>query len=121
MGVVKDILTKRGILMILDKVNPNDLYPTEKQGPTVLGTIEYKIHGSSEFEGAFIATNERVILNADMNGEFYYRSIAYNEIESIEVDGDTIQFVFNVGPMPIKDIQKGDIQTFVEYVKAQKE
>ncbi|SUM31970.1 Uncharacterised protein [Staphylococcus gallinarum] len=27
--------------MILDKVNPNDLYPTEEQGPTVLGTIEY--------------------------------------------------------------------------------
>ncbi|SUM31971.1 Uncharacterised protein [Staphylococcus gallinarum] len=32
------------------------------------------MHGTSEFEGAFIATNERLILNVDMNGEFYYRS-----------------------------------------------
>ncbi|RIP35928.1 hypothetical protein BUZ14_04550 [Staphylococcus gallinarum] len=105
--------------MILDKVNPNDLYPTEQQGPTVLGTIEYKIHGNSEFEGAFIATNERLILNVDMNGEFYYRSIAYNEIEQIEVQNDSIQFVFNIGPMPIKQLQKGDAKTFVDYVKEQ--
>ncbi|MCD8786465.1 hypothetical protein K2V65_09710 [Staphylococcus gallinarum] len=105
--------------MILDKVNPNDLYPTEEQGPTVLGTIEYNMHGTSEFEGAFIATNERLILNVDMNGEFYYRSIAYNEIEKIEAHDDSIQFVFNVGPMPMKELQKGDIQTFVDYVKSQ--
>ena len=87
--------------MILDKVNPNDLYPTEEQGPIVLGTIEYNMHGTSEFEGAFIATNERLILNVD------------------EAHDDSIQFVCKVGPMPMKELQKGDIQTFVDYVKSQ--
>lgn len=103
--------------MILDNVNPNDLYPTEKKGPAVLGTIEYSVQGSSEFEGAFIATNERIILNVDMNGEFYYRSIAYNEVESIEYDSGRINFKFNIGPMPMKDIQKGDAEAFVKYVE----
>lgn len=27
--------------MILDNVNPDDLFPTEKKGPSVLGMIEY--------------------------------------------------------------------------------
>ncbi len=102
--------------MILDNVNPNDLFPTEKKGPSVLGTIEYAIQGSTEFEGAFIATNERIIMNVDMNGEFYYRSIAYNEVEKIEYDGENIHFTFNIGPMPMKQIQKGDVEAFVQYV-----
>ncbi|MFG6183839.1 hypothetical protein ACF7HK_12955, partial [Staphylococcus aureus] len=46
--------------MILDNVNPNDLFPTEKKGPSVLGIIEYQVQGKNEFEGAFIATNERL-------------------------------------------------------------
>ncbi|MRV18638.1 hypothetical protein GF581_10970 [Staphylococcus aureus] len=53
--------------MILDNVNPNDLFPTEKKGPSVLGIIEYQVQGENEFEGAFIATNERLIMNVDMN------------------------------------------------------
>ncbi|WP_251519102.1 PH domain-containing protein [Staphylococcus sp. HKU1] len=105
--------------MVLDNVNPNDLYPTEKKGPTVLGTIEYSIQGSTEFEGAFITTNERLILNVDMNGEFYYRSIAYNEIESVTYDGNVIHFKFKIGPMPMKDIKKGDAEKFVSYVNEQ--
>lgn len=105
--------------MILDNVNPNDLYPTEKKGPNVLGTIEYAVQGSSEFEGAFIATNERIILNVDMNGEFYYRSIAYKEVEQISYDGEKIDFTFNIGPMPMKQIQKGDAEAFVQFVKEQ--
>ena len=48
--------------MILDNVNPNDLFPTEKKGPSVLGIIEYQVQGENEFEGAFIATNERLIM-----------------------------------------------------------
>lgn len=38
--------------MILDNVNPNDLFPTEKKGPSVLGIIEYQVQGENEFEGA---------------------------------------------------------------------
>lgn len=61
--------------MILDRVNPEDLFPTEKVGPAVLGIIEYEVQGQSEYEGAYIATNERLIMNVDMNGQFYYRNI----------------------------------------------
>ena len=29
--------------MILDNINPNDLFPTETKGPSVLGIIEYHV------------------------------------------------------------------------------
>ncbi|MDN8847812.1 PH domain-containing protein, partial [Staphylococcus aureus] len=45
-----------------------------------------------------------------------YRSIAYNEIESIDYDGEKINFKFNIGLMPMKNIQKGDVETFVQFV-----
>ncbi|MCS5348057.1 PH domain-containing protein [Staphylococcus aureus] len=103
--------------MILDNVNPNDLFPTEKKGPSVLGLIEYQVHGNNEFEGAFIATNERLIMNVDMNGQFYYRSISYNEVEAIDYDGETITFKFNIGKVPMYDIKSDNVESFVEYVK----
>ena len=76
--------------MILDNVNPDDLFPTEKKGPSVLGMIEYNVQGQTKFEGAFIATNERLIMNVDMNGQFYYRNIRYDEINQIHFDGSDI-------------------------------
>ncbi|HII1407419.1 TPA: PH domain-containing protein [Staphylococcus aureus] len=103
--------------MILDNVNPNDLFPTEKKGPSVLGIIEYQVQGENEFEGAFIAINERLIMNVDMNGQFYYRSISYNEIEKIDYDGQTIMFKFNIGNVPMHDIKSDNVEMFVEYVK----
>lgn len=103
--------------MILDNVNPKDLFPTEKKGPSVLGTIEYNVQGQSQFEGAFIATNERLIMNVDMNGQFYYRSISYNEVESIDYDGQTLNFKFNIGNVPMYDFRSDDVEAFVTYVK----
>ena len=39
--------------MILDKVNPADLFPTEKQGPSVLGNMPYPVNGEVKvFEAA---------------------------------------------------------------------
>ncbi|MDU4449787.1 MAG: PH domain-containing protein [Staphylococcus lugdunensis] len=102
--------------MILDNINPNDLFPTETKGPSVLGIIEYHVQGQSEFEGAFIATSERIIMNVDMNGQFYYRNIPYNEIESINMTDDGISFTFNIGKVPMTKIKNGDIQRFVDYV-----
>ena len=32
--------------------------------------IEYNVQGQTKFEGAFIATNEQLIMNVDMNGQF---------------------------------------------------
>ncbi|MGV3244628.1 PH domain-containing protein [Staphylococcus sp. 11261D007BR] len=103
--------------MILDRVNPEDLFPTEKEGPSVLGTIEYEVQGQNEFEGAYVATNERLIMNVDMNGQFYYRNIPYNEISSIEFEDDQLIMGFEVGKVAMKSIQKGDIDRFIDYVK----
>ena len=94
--------------MILDNINPNDLFPTETKGPSVLGIIEYHVQGQSEFEGAFIATSERLIMNVDMNGQFYYRNINMTD--------DGISFTFNIGKVPMTKIKNGDIQRFVDYV-----
>ncbi|HHQ7379461.1 TPA: hypothetical protein ACSU5K_002928, partial [Staphylococcus aureus] len=45
--------------MILDNVNPEDLFPTEKKGPAILGKIEYPINGNVKtYDAAYIATNE---------------------------------------------------------------
>ncbi|KGJ28864.1 PH domain-containing protein [Staphylococcus haemolyticus] len=104
--------------MILDNVNPNDLFPTESKGPSVLGVIEYNVQGQSEFEGAFIATSERLIMNVDMNGQFYYRNIPYNEIEEIHFDGADIVFTFNIGKVPMKQIKTKDVKAFVDYVES---
>ena len=103
--------------MILDNVNPDDLFPTEKKGPSVLGIIEYNVQGQSEFEGAFIATNERLIMNVDMNGQFYYRNIRYDEVNQVEFDGKDIMFEFNISKVPMKQIKTEDVQAFVDYVK----
>lgn len=100
--------------MILNNVNPNDLYPTEQKGPSVLGKVVY---GEQTFDGAYIATNERLILNCDMNGQFYYRSIGYKEIEDITIDGDIINLKFTIGNFPIQHITEGNMDTFVSYVK----
>ncbi|QLK86662.1 PH domain-containing protein [Staphylococcus sp. 17KM0847] len=105
--------------MILDRINPEDLFPTEKQGPAVLGKIEYKVNEQREFEGAYIATNERLIMNVDMNGQFYYRNIPYNEISSVEQIEDTIWMGFEVGKVAMREIQNGDISEFIEYVQRQ--
>lgn len=37
--------------MILDNVNPDDLFPTEKKGPSVLGIIEYNVQGKVNLKG----------------------------------------------------------------------
>ncbi|MBI5974606.1 PH domain-containing protein [Staphylococcus canis] len=104
--------------MILDKVNPNDLFPTEKQGPSVLGIIEYEVQGQSEFEGAYVATNERLIMNVDMNGQFYYRNIPYNEISHVKYENDQLLMGFEVGQVAMKNIKKGDIDAFISYVES---
>ena len=105
--------------MILDNVNPDDLFPTEKKGPSVLGMIEYNVQGQTKFEGAFIATSERLIMNVDMNGQFYYRNIRYDEINQIHCDGSDIIFEFNIGTVPMREIKTEDVQAFVDYIKQQ--
>ena len=45
-------------------------------------------------------------MNVDMNGQFYYRNIPYNEIEEIHFDGTDIVFTFNIGKVPMKQIKQ---------------
>ncbi len=40
-------------------------FQLKKRGPSVLGIIEYQVQSENEFEGAFIATNERLIMNVE--------------------------------------------------------
>ncbi|MCD8904805.1 PH domain-containing protein [Staphylococcus chromogenes] len=107
--------------MILDRVNPEDLFPTEKVGPVVLGIIEYEVQGQSEYEGAYIATNERLIMNVDMNGQFYYRNIPYNDISSISYEDGKLLFGFEVGKVAMKSLKSKNVDAFIAYVKQQME
>lgn len=104
--------------MILDNVNPEDLFPTEKKGPAILGKMEYPINGNVKtYDAAYIATNERLILNVDMDGQFYYRNIRYDEIEDIKLEKDTLIMHFSIGTFPIKNLSKNDAKVFIEYVE----
>ncbi|UEX90541.1 PH domain-containing protein [Staphylococcus ratti] len=103
--------------MILDRVNPEDLFPTEKEGPAVLGIIEYEVQGQSEYEGAYIATNERLIMNVDMNGQFYYRNIPYEDISSVAYEDGVLWFDFEVGKIAMKEIKSQNVEAFIDYVK----
>ena len=58
------------------------------------------------------------IMNVDMNGQFYYRNIPYNEIEEIHFDGTDIVFTFNIGKVPMKQIKTKDVKAFVDYVES---
>lgn len=106
--------------MILDKVNPNDLFPTESQQASVLGKMGYPMNGEIKiFEAAYIATNERLILNVDMAGEFYYRNIAYNEIKAIELTEDTLSLTFEIGTFKLTDFKQDEAENFKAYVTLQ--
>lgn len=106
--------------MILDKVNPNDLFPTESQQTSVLGKMGYPMNGEIKiFEAAYIATNERLILNVDMAGEFYYRNIAYNEIKAIELTEDTLSLTFEIGTFKLTDFKQDEAENFKAYVTSQ--
>ncbi|RIP37372.1 hypothetical protein BUZ14_02120 [Staphylococcus gallinarum] len=105
--------------MILDKVNPADLFPTEQQGPSVLGNMPYPVNGEVKvFEAAYIATNERLILNVDMAGEFYYRNIGYDEVQAIDVTEGALHITFSIGTFKMDDMDDTRLTNFVSYVKA---
>lgn len=109
----------KGDYMILDNVNPEDLFPTEKKGPAILGEMEYPINGIVKtYNAAYIATNERLILNVDMDGQFYYRNIRYDEIENVQLDDDTLTMRFSIGTFPIKNLNKFDAEKFINYINA---
>ena len=58
-------------------------------------------------------------MNVDMNGQFYYRNIRYDEINQIHLMVSDIIFEFNIGTVPMREIKTEDVQAFVDYIKQQ--
>ena len=105
-------------LMILDKINPNDLFPTEQVESSVLGKMAYPMNGEVKvFEAAYVATNERLILNVDMAGEFYYRNIGYNEIQNVKLTEEALDITFEIGTFTLKDFKYEEAEQFVDYIQ----
>lgn len=98
-----------------------DLYPTEKFGPSLTGTLLYKVRDQNYFQGAYMTTNERMIMNVDMNGEAYTRVFAYTDIikASVENDALIIEFPDGMGKIAMVDITSGDANEFAQFVNDQ--
>lgn len=102
--------------MKLNEINENELYPTEKIGPSLLGTIIYKVGEQTHFKGAYITTNERVIMSVDMNGEPYKRVFSYEDIKGVTIEEEALFIEFPQGKVAMIDIEEGDRETFKDYV-----
>ncbi|CAD2072419.1 hypothetical protein [Phocicoccus pinnipedialis] len=105
--------------MSLNKISSSELYPTESFGPSVLGTLIYKVGDQTEFKGAYITTNERIIMNVDMMGEEYRRVFSYADIIDVYINdkGLFIEFPDGMGKIVMVNIEDGDTNAFVTYVK----
>jgi len=104
--------------MSLIEIDKNELYPTEKIGPAVEGTIIYKVGEQTHFKGAYITTNERMIMSVDMNGEPYKRVFSYQDIVQALVEENTlyIEFPEGMGKVAMIDVTEGNLQEFADYV-----
>lgn len=104
--------------MSLIDVDENELYPTEKIGPAVQGTIIYKVGEQTQFNGAYITTSERMIMSVDMNGEPYKRAFSYQDIVQALVEGETlfIEFPEGMGKVAMIDVVEGNPKEFADYV-----
>mgnify|MGYP002719493472 CR=1 FL=1 len=105
--------------MKLNELKFDELYPTEKVGPSVVGTVEYEIEGQSECKAAYILTNERLIMNALMKDEVYQRNIPYNAIQRGFIQEDDLFLQMGEMRVKMKDIIEGDKEQFVEYLNEQ--
>ncbi|MFC3900010.1 hypothetical protein [Aliicoccus persicus] len=99
-------------------ITESDLYPTERFGPKLVGTMLYKLGETSAFKTAYITTNERLIMNADMNGELYTRVFSYQDIEEATFEKDGVIITFKNGmKIPMVEIIDGNTEAFLEFVK----
>lgn len=105
--------------MSLINISESELYPTESFGPALEGTLIYNVQGQAEWRGAFITTNERLIMNVDMNGEEYKRVFSYKDIADIytNAQGLFIEFPEGMGKLALVNVKEGDVDAFVNYVK----
>lgn len=104
--------------MSLINLTEADLYPTEKFGPSLEGTLLYKVRDQAHFPGAYMTTNERLFMNVDMNGEPYTRVFTYTDIVRAFVEDDVlfIEFPEGMGKIAMVDIVSGNADEFAAYV-----
>lgn len=109
----------RGYDMILDKINPDDLFPTERVETSVLGKMPYTVKDMTKiYDAAYVATNERLILNVDMDGQFYYRNIQFNEIKEIKSDEHELKITFDYGVFTLKECNADEVKAMSDYLHA---
>lgn len=104
--------------MDLINLTESDLYPTEKFGPSIVGTLLYKVRDQNYFPGAYMTTNERMFMNVDMNGEAYTRVFSYQDIVKAYLEDNNliIEFPEGMGQIAMVDITSGDGEEFVNYL-----
>lgn len=80
----------------------------------------YKVGNQTEFEGAYITTTERMIMNVDMNGESYKRVFSYQDIVKAYVEKEVLilEFPEGMGKIAMVNINKGSSEEFVEFVSS---
>lgn len=101
-------------------ITESDLYPTERFGPKLVGTMLYKLGETSAFKTAYISTNERLIMNADMNGELYTRVFSYTDIEAATSEQEGVVLSFKNGmKIPMVEIVDGEPDTFIAFINEQ--
>lgn len=104
--------------MSLLNIEQTELYPTEKLGPGVEGTLLYKVGEQTEFPGAYITTNERMIMNVDMNGQEYKRVFSYQDIVGVYIEKEALflEFPEGMGKIAMVNIKNGSPEDFLTYV-----
>src|SRR5699024_7598590 len=97
-----------------------ELYPAEKTGPALQGTLLYKVANQTDFEGAYITTTERMIMNVDMNGESYKRVFSYKDIVKVYMENDALflEFPEGMGKIAMINVTKGNREEFIEFVSS---
>ncbi|ARJ50785.1 hypothetical protein [Staphylococcus lutrae] len=105
--------------MILDRVNPDDLFPTEHVETSVKGIMPYQMKDETKrFEAAYVVTNERLILNVDMDGQFYYRNIQFSEIKDIQAEGQTLTITFDYGVFTLEESNPEQVKAVSAYLQS---
>ncbi|MEJ7541998.1 hypothetical protein [Staphylococcus intermedius] len=103
--------------MILDRINPDDLFPTEHIVTSVLGVMPYQMKDvAKRFDAAYVATNERLILNVDMDGQFYYRNIQFNEIKAIKTTDTALEIKFDYGVFTLEESDADKVKAMSNYL-----
>lgn len=110
-------------LQKLQELVREHLEAEEKVLYSVFGAYETKIMGSDTIRnGAFFATNLRLVFYAKRTFGFDMEVYPYENISSFEIGkslmGQKISFFASGNKVKMKWIQKGDVADFISYVKS---